>query len=171
MRPICPVKITSIFILFFCSTLAIVSALADTTANVAQQGVTTVSDKFHNEPVKISIRTHSLEVGKPSDPYIEPEERTNNCTYSHMPCSLVENLKIQIGTRQLFVPRSAFADLSDVFRIQLKIQSGQMVLIMKGGDAGEAYEAAIFFDAARVLRRRIKTSEMDRLTEQTIYSK
>jgi hypothetical protein len=73
---------------------------------------------------------------------------------------VVEELRIVVDTNNLSVPRSVFCDWSDLTSIDLESMDGHSALVARGGDASEAYEVKVQFDAARVLKR-IKVSRMD----------
>jgi hypothetical protein len=85
--------------------------------------------------------------------------------------TVIHALEIKYGSTPLFVPRSSFVDLLNVRTVELRIRRGVATLIVRGGDASEAYDAHIDFDGTRVNRRRVFSGEMleEGPTEETIY--
>lgn len=84
---------------------------------------------------------------------------------------LVQELRIQMGNRQVFVPLSTFCDLANLREGKLsRMAKRGWVLILEGGDASESYTVRIEFDAKSV-RRRIVTSALtpDRPSQDTRY--
>lgn len=124
---------------------------AQSTAEVASSGETIVSTTTGKLSVQAMIKTHEMQIGKPSD--VRPAEGESSCTYSKYPCSIVDRLGITVNGRSLFVPRSAFCDLADLTRAEIKVSDSQAVLVLHGGDASESYIVRITFDSAGVIRR------------------
>jgi len=139
-------------LLIVCSCLLLAPSMAEAKRlGVASQGVTTLTDSSARARVKVEIKTHEIDIGKPSDNY--PKSKESSCTYSKYPCSLVENIKVFVGGNQVFVPRSAFADLADLNAAEVGLRTNGWVLALFGGDASEAYVARIYFNAKEVKRR------------------
>jgi hypothetical protein len=112
--------------------------------------------------------THQLSIGSASD--LPPKRRTSSCTYSRIPCALVDTVELKVDNRDVFVPRSVVADLSDVNTARLRLLArGRFELVLHGGDASEAYEAHIVFDRQRVLERTIVAGEAGVPSEHTNY--
>jgi len=82
----------------------------------------------------------------------------------------VEAAQIIVDRNAIFIPRSAFSDLSDLGTIKLEVIGGHTTLILHGGDASEGYEAKIEFDGERVARRVVASGmDVDHPTEITTY--
>jgi hypothetical protein len=139
---------------------------AGTETSVNRNGNSSLETKINATAVRIVIATYQIDIGKPGEP---PEERKNNCTYSSFPCSQVSNLQIWVKGTNLFVPKSVFADCTDVGNMRLTKEAGGYVLTISGGDASEAYSVKVFFTADRVTRREVYDGESNSLLESTIY--
>lgn len=118
---------------------------------VATKGITTLSANIKGSRVQVNIRTYQLDIGKPSDGI--PTVRENICTYSKYPCSPVQGIDIFVGSAKIFVPKSSFADLSDLSSARLFAKSGSMILVLDGGDASESYTVKLFFNGEHIYRR------------------
>ena len=135
---------------------------------VAPEGETSVVATVSGLAVRVKLKTHEVQIGKPSDQ--RPPVIESSCTYSRYPCSVVDRLDIVVNGRRIFVPRSAFGDLGDVFRTEIAAREGGAVLTLYGGDASESYIARIAFDATRVTRRTLSpATEPDQPTQETAY--
>lgn len=140
----------------------------DYEAKVAAQGVTTLAHRFGSHDVSIKITTHIVQIGKEYDP--APEKRLTSCTYSRVPCSLVDLVEITVHGSDVFVPRSAFADLADVGAMTLRQnKDGRLILALIGGDASESYTAEITFDKTRVRQRTKRDEESGEVMQRTLY--
>ena len=64
-----------------------------------------------------------------------------------------------IAGKSVFIPRSVFADLSDVNDAKLIMQKGAYVLLLTGGDASESYIVKIGFNSQRVTYRSVTSGE------------
>src|SRR5580658_7304341 len=117
---------------------------------VASQGTTAIAAVFGAAPVSIKITTHEIDIGKPSD---APGKRLGSCTYSRFPCVAVDDLDISVNGKRLFVPRSVYADLTDINVASLHQEKKQYVLTLLGGDASESYTVNVFFNGAIVKER------------------
>jgi hypothetical protein len=139
---------------------------------VSSQGVTNVDAKFGGTLISVTIATHEVDIGKPSDP--EPEKKLTNCTYSRTPCSLVDLVEIEVSAKDVLVPRSVFADVADVHWATLRqAQDDKFVLIFVCGDASETYTLEVTFDREMVLQReRIESgAQLGEISERTSYFK
>jgi len=70
----------------------------------------------------------------------------------------------------LFVPKSAFCSIADVYTAEVEASGKEFILILKGGDASEAYVSNIRFDEKRIIDRNL-SSQMapDAMVEVTTY--
>jgi len=71
---------------------------------VASKGETVVEAKSVNLKVRVVIRTHELQIGKPSDKI--PGVIRSSCTYSRYPCSPVDYIDIFVNNNPIIFPRS-----------------------------------------------------------------
>jgi len=148
--------------------LLVSAPMATAATPVPLEQTSTVVEVIGGHRVAATLTTHDVAIGKPGDPI--PAVRTNNCTDSRYPCSLVDDLAITVDGRAIAVPRSAFGAFADVRSIGLhKGPSGAFVLTLTGGDASESYTAEIVFDRRRVRARTITDSEAGMAAEKTVY--
>lgn len=139
---------------------------AATETSVARNGDSSLDTKIDGIPVRITITAYRIELGKQEEP---PPERKNNCTYSSFPCSQVSSLRIWVHGASLFVPRSVFADCTDVGNMRLTKEAGGYVLTLSGGDASEAYSVKVFFTADQVKKREVYDLESGSMRQSTTY--
>lgn len=71
---------------------------------------------------------------------------------------VVNELKISVNKKHLFVPRSTFTDLVDVRKADIAFTKDGGVLRIHGGDASESFEVKIEFDKVGVRRRSLFNS-------------
>jgi len=76
-----------------------------------------------------------------------------------MPCSLTEEIRVLVNAKEVFIPRSAYADLGDISTAELTMRNGLMMLTITGGDASESYVAELRFRHDRLLERRLYSGE------------
>ena len=118
---------------------------------VASRGETLVSAIVRKTKVLVKIKTHEIDIGKPSDQ--RPSEINSSCTYSKYPCSIVDRLDILIDGNALFIPRSAYCDLADLNYAEVYAIEEGAALILYGADASESYIVKIEFNTEQVKRR------------------
>lgn len=143
-------------------------SLTSTPAKIASKGTTVVDAAFGKIQVSVKITTREVDIGKPSDP--RPEKILSSCTYSRVPCSLIDYMEISVNGNSMFVARSVYADLADVSVANLRQRKkNQFVLILSGGDASEGYSVEITFDKNAV-KQRVFISGLDGLVlQRTTY--
>jgi hypothetical protein len=135
---------------------------------VSPHGETRVAARLGGVEVAADLLTHEQAIERAGA--TAARRRTNNCTYSRIPCVLLDSLTLEVGGQEVFVPRSAFGDLSDVGSAALRrIGAGQFALTLQGGDASESYEVELVFDKARVRERTLTDKEAGMVAEKTIY--
>ncbi len=139
-----------------------------TSVGVSAQGETVVSASAGKLTVQVIIKTHEVQIGKPSD--TRPAVIDSNCTYSRYPCSIVDQLGIVVNGTALFVPRSSFCDLADVNKAEIRFGEKGVFLRLDGGDGAESFIVKIEFDKTRVKRRTVAAGEAaDQLLQETNY--
>jgi hypothetical protein len=136
--------------------------------DVALQGVTAVTASFGQTALSVELTTHEVDIGKASDE--PPAKNLTGCTYSHVPCSLVDYVAISVNGKALPVPRSIYADLADVRKAGFrKTTKGQFVLTLCGGDASESFTVKVTFDKRLVRQRLFVNNEFDEVMEKITY--
>jgi hypothetical protein len=141
-------------------------ASADTI--IAPIGKTEISGGTGPAELRAVITTHNVDIGKASDS--PPDVPDTNCTYSRIPCSLVDRIDIFANGKPVFVPRSVFSDLADLDRGHFDhARHGRWTLEFDGGDADGAYTIGIVFDDHRVLTRKRSVGEFPENFETTTY--
>jgi hypothetical protein len=121
--------------------------------SVASNGETAVSASLEGKYAKALFHTSSVSVTDSEN------RRFAQCTSSRIPCSLTSQLKIFWNDSEVFVPRSAYADLGDISTAQLSVANGRMILAIRGGDASEGYIAKLEFNKERVVMRSLYSAE------------
>jgi hypothetical protein len=133
---------------------------------IAPNGETSISSIARKTTATVSFTTVAVPVSSaggqtPSYP---------QCTGSRVPCSLTERIRITVDGSDVFVPRSAWADLGDISYADLISSHGSFVIVIRGGDASESYVVRLSFNRRGVLVRRIFSGEDPRhLLEITRY--
>jgi len=138
-----------------------------TAISVVRNGTSLLQANINGTSVRVAIAAYRIDIGKPKEP---PQERSNNCTYSSFPCSQVSSLQISVGGASLFVPRSVFADCTDIEDMSLTMTEAETyVLTLTGGDASETYSVKVFFTAHQVTKRELYDLESNSLRQSTTY--
>ena len=131
-------------------------------------GKTTISANIGSNNINVIVKAHTVDIGQAGES--SPKEWDTNCTYSRFPCSLVDNVKIFVNKKEIFVPRSVFADLADLNSGDIKKSKKGMILAFTGGDASEAYFVEVTFNTQQVLMRKLSSAEFpNNVWEKTIY--
>jgi hypothetical protein len=148
--------------------IASVPSTASEIVQVLSHGDSVATAAIGELKVRVKISTHEKQIGSPSDE--RPAVLPSNCTYSKFPCSLVDSITIAVNGQPLFIPRSVFADLADVYKASITLAGKIGSLRLDGGDGSEGYIAIIEFDASRVRRRSLASGTMPtRPLQETIY--
>lgn len=138
-------------------------------ARISASGESTLETKLAGTTIRVVVSTYIIDLGG----YIATPPATGtaqtNCTYSRCPCSQVRNIAIWVGDKRLFVPRSVFADSTDLGTMSLAFKSGTSILTLVGGDASESYSLKVYFDRKGVKKREIYDLESNSLLEETTY--
>ena len=123
--------------------------------------------KVDGKTIRVVLSTNKIDIG--GSDQTPPQVRKTSCTYSKFPCSQISNLNISVNGKKLFVPRSVFADRTDVGTMNLSGADGINVITLVGGDASEGYTVKVFFDGRRVKKRELYSNEANSLDEATTY--
>ena len=87
------------------------------------------------------------------------------------PRFLTTNVKVVIGNKKIFVPLSAYCDLTDPNEVKLDTNHDSFNLIIYGGDAGCSYIAELIFKNKKIKYRNVFHGEFpDETWEKTEYS-
>jgi hypothetical protein len=152
------------FVLHVCHS----AASNPTSVSIATSGETRLHVVLAGHRVDLKVWTHTVDIGKMG--VVPPDVPHNNCTYSRVPCSVLEAIQIKVDDNAIFFPRSAFSDLSDLISIDIDAINGHFILTALGGDASEAYKVKVEFDTKRVTRRTMESGmDADKPTEITNY--
>ena len=161
-------KYVAVLLIFF----AVCGANAAETGavvNINPSGVTTMSSKLGAADIRVTMQTHEVEIS--DTPSGKALGARSSCTFSRHPCVVVDALNISADGRELFIPRSLFADLSDLSKAIL-VQDGQvMKLTLYGGDASESFVLKVSFDVSRVKQRVLSSAlSPDEPLQEPTYS-
>ena len=124
-------------------------------STVLPNGNSTLSATFGSERVRVQFHTSTVDAISPAS----ANRKFAQCTYSRSPCSLTGSIEIFWGAYEVFIPRSAYADLGDISTAHLTMSGNVIVLTIQGGDASESYIAKLRFNKQRVLSRQIYSSD------------
>jgi hypothetical protein len=130
-------------------------------------GDSVLEGKVDGKTIRVVLSTNKIDIG--GSDQTPPQVRKTSCTYSKFPCSQISNLNISVNGKKLFVPRSVFADRTDVGTMNLSGADGINVITLVGGDASEGYTVKVFFDGRRVKKRELYSNEANSLDEATTY--
>lgn len=136
---------------------------------VNPNGDSRLEAKANRKSIRVVISTYRVDFGNRNPTPPPTGEARTNCTYSRVPCSQVSNLRIWVAGKKLFVPRSVFADSTDIGNMSVTSKAGVNVLTLIGGDASESYTLRVFFGAARVKKRELYDLESNTLVQVTTY--
>ena len=82
----------------------------------------------------------------------------------------IRSLAISVNGKELFVPRSVYADLEDPREASLGVRRKGFMLTILGGDASNSYSVCVDFDARKVSRRVVSSAlTPGRISEETRY--
>jgi hypothetical protein len=101
------------------------------------------------------FRTSTVQISGTED----KTRRFAQCTYSRIPCSLTEQVRVLIDGSEVFIPRSAYADLGDITSAEFATSDNQVMLTIRGGDGSESYVAKLLFGKNGVAERRLYSGE------------
>lgn len=155
---------------------AIIMLMLYTTAYAQPNGM------FTSEGKELSLVTDDgkrfkikLQVVKPPKSFVYTEglrwgsDEQSNLKY------IIKNIKAWWGSEEVFVPLSAYIDLSNPHDAILRKAGNEVHFIVKGGDAGTSYEALLIF--AKGVRKSVIRSRKvvhgefpDEAWEETRYS-
>lgn len=156
----------SVVLCFAISSISAANAVE--TFYIAPQGQTHFCAVVEGDRVSVKVLTHAVHIKRLKNGQVP--DKSSACTYSKFPCSMVDYVEIHVGDGELIVPRSVFADLADLSAASIgRRKDGEFVLVLKGGDASEAYEVDVVFDKKMIKRRMLLSSEMGGVMEETIY--
>ena len=122
---------------------------------IAPNGETTLSAAMGAKKIEAEFLTTTVQLSLSES----VTRKFVQCTYSRVPCSLTEQIRLQIGGNDVFIPRSAYADLGDISTAQLTTHADQVTLTIRGGDASESYIAELIFNKDRLLERKLYSGE------------
>ncbi len=88
------------------------------------------------------------------------------------PARGVCDIGVTVDGREVMLPVSAFADLSDVRSISVRGSKRDVVVEMEGGETGEGYSVLYTISArrSRLVRRRVWSRELPEAGQVTVYS-
>jgi hypothetical protein len=156
--------------LLFVNTICVCSgqvAAVNKPTKIEINGETELNQNIGGKTVRVIISMYTIDVGPPR--LNMPKNPKTNCTYSRTPCSQVSNLRILVEGKGLIVPRSVFADSTDLTQISLDMSAGMYVLNILGGNGVDSYTVKVFFNAHRIKKRELYSTEDTSLLETTTY--
>jgi hypothetical protein len=124
-------------------------------SKVAPSGETRVSAVLGKRKTEATFRTSTVQISATE----EKNRRFAQCTYSRIPCSLTEQVRVLIDGNEVFIPRSAYADLGDITSAEFATTDSLVALTIRGGDASESYVAKLLFGKDGLAERRLYSGE------------
>lgn len=124
-------------------------------SKVTPSGETRVSAVLGKTKAEATFRTSTVQISGAE----EKNRRFAQCTYSRIPCSLTEQVRVRIDGSDVFIPRSAYADLGDITSAELAGSDNRVTLTIRGGDASESYVAKLLFGKDGLAERRLYSGE------------
>lgn len=86
------------------------------------------------------------------------------------PQTLISQLIVVVDGQNVFVPLSAFSDLGNARRVEVKVTRRGFDLVISGGDASASYRALLAFEKRKLARRKVQHGEFpDEAWEETRY--
>lgn len=83
---------------------------------------------------------------------------------------LVKSINIRRGKTKIYVPASAWTDLTNVNIARLSVSRRTVTLRLQGSDGGESYVAKLFIVGDAVVAREVRSSEFGKeCWERTTY--
>lgn len=156
-----PLLFALIAIAYGLSAAAVVYAQQE--VEIARSASTTVTATLARRNVVVQIRTTKLgksDAGFPSS------------LSDYQEVSVVPQLSISVDGQDVWVPRSAYADLFNPRKALVKYENGFFVLLIGGADGADSYSAHLRFTGTRVVDRTVyNTVSPPRVSEKTVYSK
>jgi hypothetical protein len=87
------------------------------------------------------------------------------------PRTVLTRLAVYLGQEPLFIPVSAYADLSNVRTVSLQVRGKGYVITIAGGDAAGSYRAELQFEGAYVRKKKVVHGGFpDQAWEETTYA-
>ncbi len=122
--------------------------------------------RFGSPRIRVTMFAHQVAINGDAP----PKHPKNACTYSRIPCSLVDRFQILVDGRDIALPRSAVAKLADIDTLRLgRGRRGQYRLRIDGGDAGGSYAVVLVFDRNRIRERIDIWSEGAQVVDRILY--
>lgn len=137
-------------------------SVADERSTINRSGDTLLTAVWKKREATVTIRTAKLETDRHSE---IPSNRSNDKAIA-----VIRELSISVDGRQVFVPRSVFADLIDPREAKIGFEIGGFVLSIGGGDGADSYVLHVYFDGKKITRRALYSSLVpDKAMEETRY--
>ncbi len=147
--------------LLLCLLFAVLSAASPQETDIAASGQTSLRSVLEKRTVEVTLHTAKVKKADPGFPLALDY-------YDEV--SIVESMTIVVDGQTVWVPRSTYADLFNPRKAVLKFEQGTFVLLVGGADGADSYSVRIYFDPARVVRRRVYDAQAPHTpTEETRY--
>lgn len=125
-------------------------------SRVAETGVTSLEGSVGSQRLSIQLYTRVVDI--PLEDKQSAVNHATNCTYSVSRCSDLYEVRVFVGGKEVFVPRSVFADIADLTNARILNGGGDVAtLVLRGGVGDEVFEVHIRLDKKRILERDVYT--------------
>jgi hypothetical protein len=140
-----------------------VSSAAPQKHQIARSGDSSLRVVVEKKTIEIKFHTF---IAKKSDPWFP----SNDDDYNEL--SFIQRISIYVDGQTLWVPRSAYVDLFNARAAAILFEKGSFVLSIAGADGADAYQARIYFDSKKVIRRAVYDLEAstEEPSEETRYA-
>jgi len=147
---------------------SISSAQSPSSLDISANGVSSLQRQLGSHHLSVAFTTHEIKTPERTADF--PFDWASVCTGSRNPCVLLDNLRIQIDHRDLFIARSSYADCSDLHTAAASFRDGIYSLVLSGGDASEGYMVILRFSKDRLIDRVLIAGEdSSHIVEKTTY--
>jgi hypothetical protein len=138
-------------------------------------GTTTVLAKMHNgAEVRATLKVEKAVASKLSHrDYWGTMEGIwgPDTTFHEGPRSIVTRLTVAIGRDTVFIPFSAYGDLSEPNEVSVSSGGAGVTVYVRGGDAAASYFASLVVLHGLLYKRRVESGEFSsERWEETVYS-
>lgn len=141
-----------------CSLIMLFNASCVHCIDIKPNGNTTVDYRSNKVNIKAVLKTTMINTPQSLKIY-----------YDVAAVSVVETLIIKYNDKDIFVPRSVFADLYDIKTASIITDKNKYILTITGADASEAFVVKIYFDNQKVYRRTLLDRESNTITQDAKY--
>jgi hypothetical protein len=136
-----------------------------------------LSTKFTNNVAELNIKNDDgkiIKVNVIAQNYSSAFPYKEAIRWGHelkKPKTIITSIDVLLGSKKLFVPLSAYSDLSNPKKVSLEISKYGFHILIAGGSASTFYNAELIFKNGFIHRRIVRHGEFPEVAwEETVYS-